>query len=211
MNILAINTAFGACDLCALTGGAARRSIEIMPRGQDAALPGEVDKICRTAGLSLQAMDRIAVVTGPGSFTGLRIGLAYARGLGLALECPVIGVNALEASVPPGETAFVALAAKRRPPDRSWWAGRVNALNETRAEPSECGEGALEALFTGEDRIITDTPDALSAMFLGRAVEAGAPSSEIAARRAAEADPSLYAPSAAYVRPPDAALPKGAR
>lgn len=64
-----------------------------MPRGQDARLLPLIQETLATTQLDFAALDRIAVMRGPGSFTGLRIGLATARGLGLALEKPVIGVN----------------------------------------------------------------------------------------------------------------------
>lgn len=51
-----------------------------------------IDEVCAKAGVTLRELSRVATTTGPGSFTGLRIGIAAARGFGLALGCPVIGV-----------------------------------------------------------------------------------------------------------------------
>lgn len=57
----------------------------------------DADALLREAGLSARDLDAVAVGTGPGSFTGLRIGLAAARGLALALRIPVAGVSTLDA------------------------------------------------------------------------------------------------------------------
>lgn len=56
-----------------------------------------VAELLKTAGVEKSELDYIAVSEGPGSFTGLRIGVAIAKGLGLALEKPVIGVPSVEA------------------------------------------------------------------------------------------------------------------
>jgi len=66
---------------------------EKMDRGQDSRLVPMVQDVMKETGLSYAALDRIAVTRGPGSFTGLRIGLATARGMGLAADKPVVGVD----------------------------------------------------------------------------------------------------------------------
>ena len=55
-----------------------------------------VRSLLATAGLVPAQVDLLAVATGPGSFTGIRIGMATAKGLGLALECPLTGFSTLE-------------------------------------------------------------------------------------------------------------------
>ena len=60
-------------------------------------LPGEIASALDGARVSRSALNLIAVAAGPGAFTGLRIGLACAQGLSMALGCPVIGVSTLEA------------------------------------------------------------------------------------------------------------------
>ncbi len=64
-----------------------------MERGQDARLIPLVQQAMAGANVSFADLDRIAVTRGPGSFTGLRIGLAAARGIGLAAEKPVVGID----------------------------------------------------------------------------------------------------------------------
>jgi tRNA threonylcarbamoyladenosine biosynthesis protein TsaB len=65
--------------------------------GQAEVLLPLVDEAMRAAGLAVSALDVIAVTTGPGSFTGIRVGLAAARGIALAARLPLIGVSSFEA------------------------------------------------------------------------------------------------------------------
>ena len=97
MLILAINTAEAACDVAVVRGAeilAEQR--EDLQRGQDGRLPGLVDDVLARADTSLTDLDRLAVVTGPGSFTGIRIGVAFARGLALHWTFPPSALPALK-------------------------------------------------------------------------------------------------------------------
>lgn len=60
-------------------------------------LPGEIDSALRSAGRSAKDLDLLAVASGPGAFTGLRIGLAAVQGLAMVLRIPAVGVSALDA------------------------------------------------------------------------------------------------------------------
>lgn len=124
MRILAINTSQAACDVAVIQDQVilAEQS-ETMLRGQDGRLPDLVKEVLADADTTLEALDRIAIVTGPGSFTGIRVGVAFARGLSLALEIPAIGLTSLEAGLPPKiiGPARAALPAQKRPPDQTWW------------------------------------------------------------------------------------------
>jgi tRNA threonylcarbamoyladenosine biosynthesis protein TsaB len=83
-------------------------------RSRAVAVLADADELLREAGLRPDDLDLLAVGVGPGSFTGVRIGLAAARGLGLALELPVAGVSTLEALAASGAGAVPVIDARRR-------------------------------------------------------------------------------------------------
>ena len=68
-----------------------------MERGQGEALIPMIENVIQKAGCSFNKIGKVAVSKGPGSFTGVRIGLATARGIGLALNIPVVGITSFEA------------------------------------------------------------------------------------------------------------------
>ncbi len=68
-----------------------------MSRGHQERLAPMTRELIAKAGLAFTDLDRIGVTVGPGSFTGLRVGLAFAKGLALALDLPCVGIGALEA------------------------------------------------------------------------------------------------------------------
>ncbi len=87
-----------------------------MERGHQERLAGVVDRLMQEAGLKFAALERIGVTVGPGSFTGLRVGLAFAKGLALALRLDCAGVSVLEAlaaSGPPSDRVAAAIDAHR--------------------------------------------------------------------------------------------------
>lgn len=104
MKILALDTALSACSACVLADGAeAPESIETLPmeRGHAEALLPLVDRVMARAEGGFESLGRIAVTVGPGSFTGLRVGLAAARAFGLARRIPVAGISTLAAIAAP--------------------------------------------------------------------------------------------------------------
>lgn len=98
MKILAVDTALGACSVALLDDDKLLAHIfEPMERGHAERLAPMVDEAMRQAGMAFSVLGRLAVTTGPGTFTGQRVGLAFMRGLRLALKIPLIGITTLEA------------------------------------------------------------------------------------------------------------------
>jgi tRNA threonylcarbamoyladenosine biosynthesis protein TsaB len=73
----------------------------------------DVDALLRQAGARPRDLEALSVGLGPGSFTGTRVGLALARGLGIALDVPAAGVSTLDALAAGGDGAFPVIDAKR--------------------------------------------------------------------------------------------------
>jgi tRNA threonylcarbamoyl adenosine modification protein YeaZ len=90
----------------------------------------DVDALLRQAGARQRDLDALAVGTGPGSFTSTRIGLAYARGLALALDLPAAGVSTLDALAAGADGAFPVVDARR---------GEVFVPGPRAARPDELG------------------------------------------------------------------------
>lgn len=80
---------------------------------QSVALPVAVENFLNQNGAKWSDLTAIGVVTGPGSFTGIRLGIAYAKGLGLGLNIPVIPINAFELYLSATPDAFVAIDSGR--------------------------------------------------------------------------------------------------
>lgn len=118
MKVLVIDTALGACTVGVFDDDRplAVRS-EVMSRGHSERIGGLVRDAVAEADVALGgfgALDRIGVTVGPGSFTGLRVGLAFAQGLGAALAIPVVGISTLAAlarSKHAEATGFLGIAA----------------------------------------------------------------------------------------------------
>jgi len=120
MKILAFDCAGSSCSAAVLDGAAlVAHRFTATDRGQAEALMPMIAATLGEAGLEAGALDAIAVTTGPGGFTGVRIGLAAAQGLALARAIPLIGVTcfaAVVAALPEAlrsEPILVALESKR--------------------------------------------------------------------------------------------------
>ena len=104
MLILAIDTALDACAAAVLDTGTSKviaMESQAMKRGHAEALMPLIARVMKETGIPFAALDRIAVTSGPGSFTGLRVGLSAARGIGLAAGKPVVGLTTLSAYAAP--------------------------------------------------------------------------------------------------------------
>ena len=107
MLILALDTSMAACSVCvydADRGHVLGQRHKFMERGQAEALAPMVQETMAHAGVRFADLARLEVTTGPGTFTGVRIGLAMARGLGVALGIPITGITSL-AAIAANETA----------------------------------------------------------------------------------------------------------
>jgi tRNA threonylcarbamoyladenosine biosynthesis protein TsaB len=121
MLILAIDTALDACAAGVLdtdAGNMIARESQPMKRGHAEALMPLIARVIKASGIGFAGLDRIAVTTGPGSFTGLRVGLSAARGIALAANKPVVGLTTLAAYAAPvvshnaGHPVFSAIDAR---------------------------------------------------------------------------------------------------
>jgi tRNA threonylcarbamoyladenosine biosynthesis protein TsaB len=183
MLLLAIDTAGPACAAAVARDGAILASAsEPIGRGHAERLMPMVEALLGEARVAFRDLARIAVTTGPGSFTGVRIGIAAARGLALALDIPAVGIGSLDAIAFPVTgsrtegTLVATLDAKR---------GEIYALardlgaNETLIPATAVSAGALATrLESAREPLIligAGAPIAAAAL-AGRAVEiAGVP------------------------------------
>ena len=104
MLILAIDTALDACAAAVLDTKANKllaHESQPMKRGHAEALMPLIARVMKASGVAFAALDRIAATNGPGSFTGLRVGLSAARGIALAANKPVVGLTTLTAYAAP--------------------------------------------------------------------------------------------------------------
>jgi tRNA threonylcarbamoyladenosine biosynthesis protein TsaB len=99
MNILALDTSMGACSAAMLRAGSTARGLfareALMARGHAEALMPMIAEVMEEARLDFSALDLIAATTGPGSFTGVRIAVAAARGLALVTPAKLYGIDSL--------------------------------------------------------------------------------------------------------------------
>ena len=118
--ILSIETSTSICSVAIHEQGELLALAEIKEPGAHAEkLLLLVDELFEKAGLSFGDLDAVAVSQGPGSYTGLRIGVSTAKGIAYALEIPLIGINTLQAmaasqSVAPGDYVVAVLDARRK-------------------------------------------------------------------------------------------------
>ncbi len=184
--LLAIDTAAPRLQLALLRGEHADTIVEDMPQGQAERIFPAIDELLGRGGLTYKDLRRIAVTTGPGSFTGLRIGLSAARGLGLALGVPVVGVPSLLALSLPVTCAHAAVLLDARRDEAYFQAFSGPAIPASEALLLPMAE-ARARLPSGAEVLTTPYVD-IAAL----------------ARLAATLNPSAYPPEASYIRDADA-------
>jgi tRNA threonylcarbamoyladenosine biosynthesis protein TsaB len=114
--ILACDTTQGACSLALWRGDLVASRLTPMQKGHAEALMPMMEELCAEAAIDLRAITHLAVTHGPGTFTGVRVGLSAMRGLALALDAPLktYGTLAVMAAACPQELPLiVAIDAKR--------------------------------------------------------------------------------------------------
>ncbi|TDH38006.1 tRNA (adenosine(37)-N6)-threonylcarbamoyltransferase complex dimerization subunit type 1 TsaB [Pseudohoeflea suaedae] len=211
MKLLALDCAQRLCAVALYDAGSGEVLARLDPeigRGHAERLPALVDEVLAEAGVAFADIDRIAVTIGPGSFAGIRVGVAFARGLALALKIPAVGVSGLYAMAGPcardaGLPVMATIDARR---DRIW-AAVVGPDGATLAEPAELTAVAAAELASRIPAVIVgDAAPLVLAEDASLSIMSGGPFADIAevARIGAELDPAVSAAEPAYLRAPDA-------
>ena len=220
--ILAMDAAGATCSVAlgvTQDGGLsilASRKVDLR-HGHAAILVPMVDEVMRAAGRTLQDLDALAVGTGPGGFTGLRIALATARGFGLALDKPVIGITNFQAAAAnlqanelaayPGDI-LVFIDSRREEPYVAHLASDLSLRAVPRfmtlAEIGDLVATVLPALVTGDGLALwpSDWPEGT------RAMPASADAEAILRLAADPAQRFVQKAAPLYLRAPDVSLPK---
>ncbi|MEQ8814889.1 tRNA (adenosine(37)-N6)-threonylcarbamoyltransferase complex dimerization subunit type 1 TsaB [Thalassobaculum sp.] len=219
--LLAIDCSAGACSVAVFDGATVLAAAHTaMQRGHAEALMPMVERVMAEAGLAWDRLDAVAATVGPGSFTGVRIGLAAARGIALAAGLPTVPVTSLEAvaeaAEPGGEPLLVILESKRRDLYGQWFDPAGTALGAPRAAPPEAlwadrPSGTAGARVAGDAAagFLAAPPDPAAAL---RPAGASGPDARsvaaVALRRLAAAGAGPLTPL--YLRPPDVTPPPAA-
>lgn len=226
--LLAFDTTLDICSVALLDdqGVLAAHIAEPMSRGHAEALVPMIDAALRQADTSMDALSRLAVTTGPGTFTGVRVGVSAARGLALALKLPVAGITSLEmlagavvfsGDIAMGARILAAIDARRNQvylalyehsgsgggyPLQCLAAPDVVALEDVGPWVEKAGGPGDDILVTGSAaKILSAAENRLCAGGAELAPDAG-----VVARLAADLPPERWAgkPQALYLRAPDA-------
>jgi len=208
MIVLALDTAGVDCAAAVYDSGSDTmlgEASDMIGKGHAEHLMGIVDRVLAQAGKKLAMVERIAVTIGPGSFTGIRVGVAAARGFALALNIPTVGVTTLETMAAaqrvktPGRAVLAAMDAKRAEIYLQSFSAEGEPLDDPRAVNIEEAQ-AFASTFDGE---ITGSAAPLLRPELTGDYANSFPISFVA-RLGAAADPSSGKPKPLYLRGPDA-------
>ncbi len=225
MKVLAFDTTLAACSIALWADGAVRAAdFRLQQQGHAETLFPMIEAVCAQAGVALASVDALAVTVGPGTFTGVRIGLAAARGLRLALRGPVIPIptlQAIAATAARGRVGGAMLVVHDARRDEVYVQAFDGNLRPT-TEPAVLPLAQVAEAWRDQKMILAGSgAPALAALWGGDAVIAGDPgadgfgqpdaqdfaglAAEALTRRGAGA--FADAPMPVYLRAPDAKLP----
>jgi tRNA threonylcarbamoyl adenosine modification protein YeaZ len=214
MRLLAIDTALEACSVGVIDGERIVTRSANVGRGHAEILMGQVDEAMREAGLAFADLDRIAVIVGPGSFTGLRVGIAAARGFALVTGKSAVGISTLAAHAAEarGKPVLATLAAGRGEIYGQFYAADGSEHGPPRvASPTvfaaEMERGTLLA-GSGADLVIAALPMDVRPTVVHRRAS---PDILTLCRLAVAAPDPTASPKPLYIRPPDAKPQTAAR
>lgn len=212
MLILCIDTAGADCAvLLARDGETLAQARETLGRGHAERLAPMTQELLARAGAEIAALDRVAVVTGPGSFAGIRVGVAFARGLGLTLDIPVLGVSLFDLMAHAHGGA--PLLAAMHDAARGEVAFQLYRFSQAESDLKRMpvSDAAAHIAATGAEPLLAGSAAGLLAPLIP-AARTAPPEAEPLLRMAqiaSQADPAANPPEPLYVRPPDAKLPGG--
>jgi tRNA threonylcarbamoyladenosine biosynthesis protein TsaB len=165
---LGLDTTGAACSAAIFKGGRiVAREFAAMARGHAEALMPMVQAVMHAAGLGYDALDLIAATVGPGSYTGVRVGLATAQGLATATGKPLSGITSFEAvmaRMEPGRQVLVAIDSKRA---EDVYAQSFGADGAPRSAPAAVADATLVDLVDGRMPVLVAgdaAPRAISAL-----------------------------------------------
>jgi tRNA threonylcarbamoyladenosine biosynthesis protein TsaB len=223
LRVLAIDTALGACSACILQAGETEplaHEMIMMDRGHAEALLPLIDRVASQVDGGFATLGRVAVTVGPGSYTGLRIGIAAARAIGLAAGIPVVGVATLSAFLAPlmaGERRGV-IAAAIDAKHGQIYVQAIGAGGRAIIPASLMGvreavrvRGSGPVLLTGSGAPLLATEAWAQGIDVTVTEAPLAPEITWVARVGALADPAQALPKPLYLRGPDAKPQEGAR
>ncbi len=213
MLILALDTATASCSAALVRDGAVlTRRHEPMVRGHQERLATMIDEMTREAGVAFTALDRIGVTVGPGSFTGLRVGLAFAKGLGVALNIPVAGIGTLEAIAASAEPTRLTVAVIDARRDQIYAQAFRQGAPEAPAAIAveDMARDLIELDAEGPALLIGPGAELLRDAFPSARIDMRNGADPVALARLAVAQNPVCAPAPLYLRTADAKLPAGA-
>lgn len=219
--ILAFDTTTTACSAALWSAGrVVACRFTAMARGQAEALAPMIRDVLAAAKVAVGEVDRLAVTVGPGAFTGVRIGLAMARGLALATGLPLNGVGTLEAvaaGLPEaerdGKSLLVALKTKRADiyvqgfgPDLRPLGPPLARMPDALAAMAPPGPLLVAGDDAGQVLDMLAKAGVDCSLSMGPPVPDAAVIVRLAARRVEDGDPG-QPPEPVYLRPPDVTRP----